>query len=145
MAATNKKVQLAVWGLLAATVAAIALAFFLSGPKSAPLPVLGALQEFTLQSQDNRPVHLADLRGKIWVADVIFTRCGSQCPLMTTHLKAIQDQTSPPIQFVSLTTDPAFDTPPILKNTPNATPPTNPAGSSSPATNQPCAASSSIN
>jgi protein SCO1/2 len=116
-AVTNKRIQAVIWGALAAIVAAIVLAFFVFRPKPAPLPAYGMMPEFVLQDQDGRAVHLSDLRGKVWVADVIFTRCAGQCPLMSAHLQAISRRipASAPIRFVSFTTDPAFDTPAVMK------------------------------
>ncbi len=116
MAVTNKGVLVFVWGTLAAVVLALVVSAIVLRPK-ASLPVLGQMSEFTLLNQNGKTNHLNDLRGKIWIADVIFTRCASQCPLMSTHLAAIQTSipTNKPIRFVSFTTDPAFDTPPVLK------------------------------
>jgi len=105
-----------VWGILAATVAAIALAFF-TRPRKAPLPVYGSMSDFVLQDQDGHAARLSDLRGKIWIADVIFTRCAGQCPLMSAHLQAIAGRlpADAPFRFVTFTTDPGYDTPPVMK------------------------------
>ncbi|HWD21132.1 MAG TPA: SCO family protein [Verrucomicrobiae bacterium] len=75
------------------------------------------MPDFSLQDENSHPLDLADLRGKIWIADVIFTRCAGQCLLMSAHLAALQKELPPtlPIRFVSFTTDPAFDSPAILK------------------------------
>jgi protein SCO1 len=82
-----------------------------------PLLVYGQIADFTLTNQDAGAVSLADLRGKVWVADIIFTRCAGPCPIMTRHMKELQ-QALPPqssAKLVTLTTDPDFDTPAILK------------------------------
>ena len=76
------------------------------------------MKDFTLQDQDNRAVSLSDLHGKVWVAGCDFlTRCAGQCPLMSSHLQAIASRISAgaPVRFVTFTTDPAFDTPPVMK------------------------------
>jgi len=85
--------------------------------KGQPLPVYATLPAFTLTNQNGQTVTLADLRGQIWIADTIFTRCPGQCLLMSAHMKEIQDAlpAGQPIQLVSFTTDPAFDQPPVLK------------------------------
>ena len=44
-------------------------------PPGKPLPVIGPIADFTLTNQNGRAVSLADLRGRVWVADIIFTRC----------------------------------------------------------------------
>ncbi len=84
--------------------------------KHAP-PVLGQVADFTLTNQDGKITMLADLSNHVWVADIIFTRCAGPCPRMTGQMKSLQDllpQTSN-AKLVTLTTDPDFDTPEILK------------------------------
>jgi protein SCO1/2 len=84
------------------------------------LPVLGQVADFTLTNQAGQPVTLTDLRGKVWVADIIFTRCAGPCPRMTKQMASLQD-TLPPTsraKLVTLTTDPEFDTPGVLKKYP---------------------------
>jgi protein SCO1/2 len=62
-------------------------------------------------------VTLADLRGKVWLADIIFTTCPGPCRQMTREMKDIQDALppGPDPRLISLTTFPQMDTPPILK------------------------------
>ena len=97
---------------------AFALANFKSHISSAPsLPVIGPIADFSLTNQDGRAVSLADLRGRVWVADIIFTRCPGPCLKMTKQMKALQDAlpSGSPTKLVTLTTDADFDTPPVLK------------------------------
>ena len=71
---------------------------------------------FSLVDQNNATATNDTLRGKIWIADFIFTRCGGPCPLMTQRMAKLQKQiTGPDVQFVSFTLDPAHDTPAVLK------------------------------
>jgi protein SCO1/2 len=79
--------------------------------------VLGTLPDFSLTNQNNQNVTLHSLRGGVWIADVIFTRCPGQCPVMSGHMREIQDglPAGLPVKLVSFTTDPAFDTPEVLK------------------------------
>jgi protein SCO1 len=83
-----------------------------------PLPVVGQVGNFTLTNQAGAAVSLADLRGRVWVADIIFTRCAGPCPRMTRQMKELQDAlpAAGPARLVTLTTDPDFDTPPVLAN-----------------------------
>jgi len=106
-----------VWGGLLITILALLTAFVILPFKTRPLPVLGQMPDFALTSQDNQNVTLASLRGQVWIADVIFTRCAGQCPVMSAHMQAIQDAlpTGLPIKLISFTTDPGFDTPAVLK------------------------------
>jgi len=82
-----------------------------------PLPICGQVADFTLTNQNGRAVSLADLHGHPWVADIIFTTCAGPCPKMTLQMKDLQRAlpVSSQAKLVSLTTYPAFDTPPVLK------------------------------
>ena len=106
-----------VWGGLIITILALLTAFVVVPFKSKPLPDLGQMPEFSLTSQDNAAVSLASLRGEVWIADVIFTRCAGQCPIMSAHMQTIQNSlpAGKPVKLVSFTTDPGFDTPAVLK------------------------------
>jgi cytochrome oxidase Cu insertion factor (SCO1/SenC/PrrC family) len=81
------------------------------------LPVLGQIADFTLTNQDEKITTLADLTNRVWVADIIFTRCAGPCPRMTGQMKSLQDSLPPTsdAKLVTLTTDPDFDTPEVLK------------------------------
>jgi cytochrome oxidase Cu insertion factor (SCO1/SenC/PrrC family) len=82
------------------------------------LPVYGQMADFSLTNQNSGAVLLADLRGRVWIADIIFTRCPGPCLRMTRQMKELQDALPKDAQtkLVSLTTDPDYDTPAILKN-----------------------------
>ncbi len=82
-----------------------------------PLPVYGQVADFTLTNQIGQAVSLADLRGHVWVADIIFTRCAGPCLKMTRQMKEIQAALPPAAEtrLVTLTTDPEYDGPPVLK------------------------------
>ena len=82
-----------------------------------PLPVLGQVADFTLTNQNGRVTTLADLRNQVWVADIIFTRCAGPCPRMTAQMKSLQIllPAASEAKLVTLTTDPDFDTPAVLK------------------------------
>ena len=99
--------------------AAIAgLAFWLSRmpPSAEPLPVLGQVNGFTLTNELGQRVTLADLRGRVWLADIIFTRCPGPCARMTRQMADVQQALpkNSTAKLVSLTTDPDFDSPEIL-------------------------------
>ena len=104
--------------LILLTVLAIVVLVTLKVRQSAPaLPVYGQGADFTLTSQNGKAVSLADLRGHVWVADIIFTRCAGPCPIMTRQMKELQDALGPEsqIKLVTLTTDPDYDTPAVLR------------------------------
>ena len=79
------------------------------------LPAYGSAPSFTLNSQNGTVTDSKSLLGKVWIADFIFSRCGTMCPLMTQTMKQLQKDL-PGISFVSFTVDPEFDTPEVLKN-----------------------------
>jgi protein SCO1/2 len=81
------------------------------------LPVIGPVADFALMDQDGRATTLADLTNHVWVADIIFTRCAGSCPIMSQQMKSLQDAlpSASGAKLVTLTTDPDFDTPPVLK------------------------------
>ncbi len=81
------------------------------------LPIIGPVADFTLTNQDSRATTLADLSNHVWVADIIFTRCAGPCPIMSAQMKSLQDAlpASSRVKLVTLTTDPDFDTPPVMK------------------------------
>ena len=89
----------------------------LTGPPTRPLAVYGQVAEFTLTNQEGRVFFLADLRGHVWVGDIIFTQCAGPCPRMTRQMKELQDAlpAGSNARLVTLTTDPANDSPAVLK------------------------------
>jgi cytochrome oxidase Cu insertion factor (SCO1/SenC/PrrC family) len=102
--------------------AALLLAFLLAQLKlratqMQPMPVLGQIADFTLTNQLGHPVTLGSLRGHPWVVDVIFTRCAGPCLKMSKQMMELQRALPPNSQarLVTLTTDPEYDTPSILK------------------------------
>ena len=84
---------------------------------SAPaLPRHGSVPDFSLIDQRHQPVTSSTLRGAPWIAAFIFTRCGGQCPIMTSRLIAIQRAlpATSPVRFVCVSVDPTYDTPDVL-------------------------------
>ncbi|MGO8925467.1 MAG: SCO family protein [Limisphaerales bacterium] len=111
-----------VWSGVALVGLTLPLAFLLAQLKSGgasglPLPVYAQIADFSLTNQNGRAVSLADLRGQVWVADIIFTRCPGPCLGMTKQMRALQDALPSDSQakLVTLTTDADFDTAPVLK------------------------------
>jgi protein SCO1/2 len=97
---------------------ALWLAFLSKTPPSVrPLPVYGQIGDFSLTNQNGQAVSLANLRGHVWVADIIFTRCPGPCLKMTRQMRDLQVAlpASSQAKLVSLTTDPNFDAPAVLK------------------------------
>jgi protein SCO1/2 len=96
------------------------LLWFLQALRNAGQPalrVIGPVGDFTLTNQDGQAVSLAALSNHVWVADIIFTRCGGPCPRMTGQMRSLQTQLpkDSDVRLVTLTTDPDFDSPAVLK------------------------------
>jgi protein SCO1/2 len=86
-------------------------------PSGGPgLPHLGEAPAFTLASEGGKTVARADLAGKVWIADFIFTRCGGSCPILSSRMAAlaVKMRDVPEIRFVSFGVDPEYDTPEVL-------------------------------
>ncbi|MEW6306381.1 MAG: SCO family protein [Verrucomicrobiota bacterium] len=120
MQSTSRHLNWTVWGGLVLTVLVIAAAFISSRLQSGSsrLPVLWQVQDFSLTNQSGAVVSLSDLRGSVWVADIIFTRCPGPCAFMTKRMAELQGALPPdsPVKLVSLTTDPEFDSPKVLQD-----------------------------
>jgi len=84
---------------------------------SAPMEKLAQVPEFTLTDQTGAPFGSGDLKGKIWVANFIFTRCKGPCPLISTRMADLHTKlkkTKGGVNLVSFTVDPEHDTPEVL-------------------------------
>ena len=106
--------------LASARVAAFCLAAF-AGSCARPAPAgpepIGAVADFLLTDQDGAPFGLADLHGSVWVTDFFFTSCPSFCPLLTQAMGELAQEFAgePALRFLSVTVDPATDTPAVLR------------------------------
>lgn len=73
--------------------------------------------DFSFTTQDEEILSLADLKGKWWIADFIFTNCEDVCMPMTYHMSLLQDKLKEQdldIQLVSFSVDPDYDSPSVL-------------------------------
>ncbi len=81
------------------------------------LPVLRRVLPFSLVDSSGKTVTREDLKGKVWVADFIYTSCPGPCPAETLRMKEIQDLVTnlPDVRLVSFSVDPGTDTPEVLR------------------------------
>jgi protein SCO1/2 len=86
-----------------------------SNPAS-KLPHYAHVPDFTMTDADGKPFHSSALAGEVWVADFIYTSCPAACPLMTAKMKRLSDQVNGDVRLVSISIDPAHDTPEALRN-----------------------------
>lgn len=83
-----------------------------------------AVPDFTLVNEDGRTIHLAQFKGKVVLLTFIYTRCPLEdyCPRMSKNFAQIDDalKADPALykvtHLLSISFDPKFDTPMILKN-----------------------------
>jgi protein SCO1/2 len=75
---------------------------------------------YRLIDQNDQKVVFPDfIKGKIVVINYIFTNCPDICPLSTNNMRLIQERVKKEniknVQFVSLSFDPEFDSPEVLR------------------------------
>lgn len=75
------------------------------------------ISAFSFTNQDGKAVTEKTVDGKIYVADFIFTRCGSICPKMTTNMALIQEKfkNNKEVLLLSHSVTPEMDSVPVLK------------------------------
>jgi len=76
----------------------------------------GSVPDFSLTERDGSNMNLGQLRGKVWVADFMYTSCTDTCPLQTAMMAKLQEEFAgkPNLQLVSFSVDPERDTPEAL-------------------------------
>ncbi|MBC8111478.1 MAG: SCO family protein, partial [Verrucomicrobia bacterium] len=79
--------------------------------------VFHKIPDFSLTDENGKPANLSLVKGKIHIADFIFTRCPGQCPKMSKEMQRLQEkfEKNPQVVFLSYTVDPEHDTPEVLK------------------------------
>ena len=117
MSGTSKHVRTLIWMMLVAVILLITLLFVRGQMQRSDLPVISQVHDFTLTNQLGDTIRAADVRGKVWVGDIIFTRCGGPCPAMTEEMRKLQEAFAgeEELRFLTLTTDPGYDTPAVLQ------------------------------
>ncbi len=116
-ATSSPRVRFVAWGVLAIVMVAVVALYVQARFQRSNLPRLSQVQAFDLTNQLGQATSAHDLLGRVWVADIIFTRCGGPCPKMTEEMSKLQTSFPPgaAVSFVTMTTDPDFDTPAVLK------------------------------
>jgi protein SCO1 len=82
----------------------------LPAPPAMNLP----LPSFELQNEHGEPFGSEQLRGKVWIANFIFTSCPTVCPRLTQRMAELQHRgrnLGEAFHLVSFTVDPENDTP----------------------------------
>ncbi|MFH7000447.1 SCO family protein [Flavobacterium sp. FlaQc-57] len=82
------------------------------------LITIGPAPKFELTNQDGKKVSNETYKGKVYVLEFFFTTCPSICPKMNLSMLEIEKTFfgNPNFGIVSITIDPAHDTPQVLKD-----------------------------
>lgn len=85
-------------------------------PAEGQLPTLWQVPPFDFPGAGGRVIGESALRGHVWIADFIFTRCVTMCPITTAKMSVLRRSIpSADVRFVSFSVDPEFDTPRVLQ------------------------------
>lgn len=98
--------------------AALALLIVVAGCSRETLPVLGTVPPFALTERAGTPLASDALAGRVWIADFIFTRCPGVCPVLSQRMGELRPklaQGDDGVRLVSISVDPVFDTPEVLR------------------------------
>jgi len=118
-------VKLVIVFLLGIAALVIGVVFYVSQvektgqPAAEKIPEYFSAPPFELTDSSGNLVRRENLEGSVWLVDFIFTRCMGPCPIMTQRMKSVQDRLKDEnlwsrVKLVSITVDPAHDTPEIL-------------------------------
>lgn len=88
----------------------------------AGLGKFGTVPAFTLTDRDGSKITADDLKGKVWLANFIYTTCPDTCPALSRRLANLQQTAleagatggGDAVRLVSFSVDPDHDTPEIL-------------------------------
>lgn len=91
-------------------------------PQASRLAVIRKAPDITLSTQAGDKLTSADLKGHVLLVSFIFTTCNGTCPATTHRMSQIQEELKSRGQFkdgrvrlLSITLDPARDTPEVLQ------------------------------
>ena len=86
------------------------------------LAVIQPAPDFTLTTQDGGALRMSDLKGKVCLVSFVFTTCNGSCPATTHRMGQVQAALKERglakddrVRLVSITLDPARDTPEVLR------------------------------
>lgn len=85
------------------------------------IPVMKALNDFSLDNINGSTYTFSEGKGKVRLVEFMFTNCPDICPATTYNMSKLQDELKEKglfgdkVEFVSITFDPDFDTPEVLQ------------------------------
>lgn len=103
-----------IWATLVLSLGAIIAIYLHQEFARTPLPVLHPTGDFHLTNQLGNVIGKESLMGHPTVVNVIFSRCPTQCHRLSQQMSRLQARIGPNIRLLSLSADPAYDTPEVL-------------------------------
>ncbi len=106
------------WLVGIALISAISVYRVLKTRDLKPPDVYTQVPAFQFTDQSGNAFGSEDLAGNIWVANFIFTRCTTVCPIFTDKMAELQMRTkyaATKPKLVSFSVDPDFDSPEVLQ------------------------------
>lgn len=110
-----KKIYL-ICGLIVVIGIATGISFFLIRDANAQIP-----EEITLVTQENESYRFGDEKNTLKLVEFIYTHCPDVCPTTTQKMKLLKEDLEAEgiygdkVQFLTVTIDPARDTPEVMK------------------------------
>lgn len=104
-------------GIAVLTVAAVIAPTLALREREPELEVYGQVPAFRLEDHTGAAITDQDLRGKVVIANFIFTRCATVCPVMTMKMRRVQERTedvADELKLISFSVDPEHDTARVL-------------------------------
>jgi protein SCO1 len=98
------------------------LALASGGQTPSRLAVIHEAPQFTLMDQNDKPIQMADCKGKVLLVSFVFTTCNGSCPATTHRMAAVQQElkrnnlwNAADVRFLSITLDPERDKAEVLR------------------------------
>ena len=82
-----------------------------------PPEVMFTLPDYAMVDHEGRPFTPETLKGEVWIAGFVFTRCPSSCPAVTRGMQELYERferNGIGVKLVSFSVDPEYDTPAVL-------------------------------
>lgn len=86
-------------------------------PDGSPDSVFKSIGDFSLVTQAGEPFTRDSLKGKIWVINLFYARCGEACDRIHSKISKLQSdyKDDPDVRLLSISIDPANDSVPVLQ------------------------------
>jgi protein SCO1 len=93
-----------------------------AGAEPSRLAVIRPAPDFALTTQGDKSLKMSDLKGKVYLVSFVFTTCNGTCPATTHRMGQVQAALKDSglakggrVRLLSITLDPARDTPAVLR------------------------------